>query len=144
MSEKYPSVETLIPHRYGMLLLDELTSWSETEIRCRKKVSPDDYLIEDEKLSSIALAEMVAQATAAHFNYQQKQNAGPDEKTRIGYLATIDFVFHKDPKIGDELEVQATMEKMIGNFGIVSGRVTCGGVVMAEGRLKLFNAESEG
>ncbi|HEY6482719.1 MAG TPA: hypothetical protein VIY54_04255 [Steroidobacteraceae bacterium] len=61
-------IESHIPHKGGMCLLDEVVSWNENEVRCRSAShrSADNPLRADGRLGSACAIEYAAQAMAVH------------------------------------------------------------------------------
>lgn len=78
-------IETLLPHKGDMVLLDSVHDWSQTHILCTTEshLRPDNPLREPDGLSVINGIEIGMQAMAAHGSLIDAR------KNRPGYLASL-------------------------------------------------------
>ncbi len=102
-------IEAIIPHAGGMCLLEQVLSYTDTEIICRTQSHLDvnNPLKTDGKLSKMHLIEYGAQAIAVHGGLMALSLATAAPK--LGYIATVKAVKWGvfDP-LTDFLEVKAT------------------------------------
>lgn len=65
----FPDIETLIPHEGKMVLIDEIVTWSEDEIHCRRTIRSDAFFVEDDQMPATLSLEYMAQSIAAYAGY---------------------------------------------------------------------------
>ena len=81
-----------------------------------------------EALAQTALVVLMAEHAA------ELQSAGPD--LPLGYLARVqEMSFHRPVEPGQEVSFEVRVEKRLGQFTVVEGRVTRGGELCAKGKL---------
>jgi predicted hotdog family 3-hydroxylacyl-ACP dehydratase len=105
-------IARLIPHAGAMCLLDEVTAWDETSIRCTavSHLDPDNPLREAGRLAAICGVEYAAQAMAVHGGL-----ASGGKRPAAGYLASVrDLACHvgRLDDVAEDLIVEA--EKLMG------------------------------
>ena len=61
-----PSIEKLLPHRYGMLLVDRVLSWDESHAAVGAEPASGAWYAEPQGMPSWIGIELIAQAIAAH------------------------------------------------------------------------------
>ncbi len=126
-------IAALIPHTGAMCLLGSVVSWDRTSIICRSTHlrAADHPLASGGRLDTACGIEYAAQAMALHGGL----NAG--RRPEAGYLASIrDVTAHAGQldAAGDELEVTATLLAGDTAGAVYRFALTCGGVMILEGR----------
>lgn len=128
----------LIPHAGDMCLIDTVLSWDNTKITCESSshLSPQNPLLNDNKLASVHLVEYGAQAIAVHAGLLAHQKGG---RVIAGYLAALhdvefrqEYINHIDAPLLIYAQKLAAVEKSyLYNFEVSakqqilgSGRVT--------------------
>lgn len=102
-------IESLIPHKSGMCLLEEVCSYSHEIICCRTSthLNSDNPLKQNGVLSQMHLIEYAAQAIAIHGGILDCENSS---ESRLGYIAAVKsvewFDFDVDAKF---LEIHGTV-----------------------------------
>lgn len=83
-------IEALIPHAENMCLLDQVLSFSDSEIVCKTRthLAPDNPLKGAKGLSKIHLIEYGAQTVAIHGGLIE----GSEKQPRLGYIAMVKSV----------------------------------------------------
>jgi predicted hotdog family 3-hydroxylacyl-ACP dehydratase len=133
----------LIPHRPPILAIDRLVKCDENSAVATVSFSGGRYGTSGEFVDEPLLIECVAQ-TAAAANGLRERKSGKTPK--IGMLVGInDFKIYSEAKCGLEIEAVTVVEKMLGSFSIVRGKVKQEGNLLAEGTLKFYvDVESDG
>ena len=131
---------SLLPHRPPMLMLNVL-------IRCGNGVAAalaefplGHFGVKDGAVSEAAMVECVAQTAASMAAFD---SAGSGRGDVIGMLAGISgFDIFSRPPAGSILEIEARLERRLGPLMLVSGRIFCGGSVVASGEIKVYDPAS--
>jgi predicted hotdog family 3-hydroxylacyl-ACP dehydratase len=125
----------LIPHAGAMCLLDGVTQWDATRIRCvsRSHLDPDNPMRAGGCLPALCGIEYAAQAMAVHGGL-----AGPvQDKPRRGLLASLREVVCRRQRLDDldgELIVEAVREAGDGGRVIYRFEVRVGEIEVLTGR----------
>ena len=102
-----PPIEELLPHRYGMLLVDRVVDWDPSSTTVSARPSADAWYAEANGMPSRIGIELMAQAIAAHVSVVAWSKGEPPKKGVLlgarSYRATRP---HFAP--GSELIVKAT------------------------------------
>ena len=127
----------LIPHAGRMCLLDEVTAWDATTIRClaRSHRDPSNPLRAGAELPALCGIEYAAQAMAVH----GRLSSTVTERPRAGYLASVsdvvcavrrlddldgDLVIEAEKRAGDEGRVQYGFTLTSNHEQILTGNAT--------------------
>jgi predicted hotdog family 3-hydroxylacyl-ACP dehydratase len=135
------ALETYLPHRPPMLLIDELVELGDTRAVCRAQIKPDCVFAIAGVVHPAALIEFMAQACATLIG----PRAGADGP-RPGVIVScrqIDF-FSDELRIGDQLELVADRlagETVLATFEC---KVTRGGELVAAMQLSVAEANALG
>lgn len=137
MAEPLPPVESLLPHRGPMRLLDDLLEVGVDHVRCRAVVRADNPFVRDGVLDPVAHVEVIAQAAAAFITASD-----PLRRAIRGYLVATRNVelADGDLPVGAVLEVSVREAARVGDFASFDGVVTCDGREVARGNVKVFKA----
>lgn len=79
----YPALETLLPHRPPMILIDELVRCDEREIVCSVVVREGAPFVTEGRVPALISLELFAQTVAALLGYQSRHRSEP---ARMGLL----------------------------------------------------------
>ena len=127
-------VESLIPHRKPMCMVDRLIDIGGT---AEAHIAPDNALVDERGLlDPIALIEMVAQTYAAVKGFNDRLAGEPVKKGFLVGLRKIQFL--KPVFVGDLLRINVDTVGAIAGFAVVKGHVTRNQEVIAEGEIKLW------
>lgn len=74
----YPALQTILPHRPPMILIDELIACSEREVTCAVTIRDGAPFVVDGRVPALISIEYFAQTVAAFFGYR-----GRDDPTRF-------------------------------------------------------------
>jgi predicted hotdog family 3-hydroxylacyl-ACP dehydratase len=135
-------VETLIPHRKPMCLVDHLVEFKDQAGTVEARVLSGQILVDDDgRLETLAVAEMIAQAYAAVKGYDDRLAGRP---VRQGFWVGIRKIqFHQAVFAGDHLRIHVNTVGSIAGFAVVEGVVTRESDIIAEGQIKLWVNEDE-
>jgi 3-hydroxyacyl-[acyl-carrier-protein] dehydratase len=133
------SAEVLVPHRPPLCLVARLLEFSGQTGIVESVIGPDNIFLEDGKLPSLILVELIAQASAAVKGYDDL-NQGKEIKK--GFLVDIREVrFSGECFSGDTLHTSIEIIRTISGFSVIHGEVSRKGDILAEGTLKLWVPE---
>lgn len=135
----HPDIETLIPHRRPMRLIDRMVEADPTTMTCAGIVRADDPFVRDGRLDPSGLLEWMAQTMAALVTFRDPR---PDTN---GYLVGSRQVDLPDVPVhvGDELIVRVREDGTLGDYASFNGEVTLGGRLVCKGNLKVMRVRTE-
>jgi predicted hotdog family 3-hydroxylacyl-ACP dehydratase len=104
---KYPPIETLLPHRAPMILLDEVHADATGSITCKVTLRAHSPFVENRRVPAVVAVEYMAQCVAAYAGLQAFRQGRP---VRIGYVIGARLVeFSVDEfDVGEELVAKAS------------------------------------
>jgi len=136
-------VQSLVPHRKPMLLVDRLLSYGDGSGVVEAVITDDIIFVdENEQLDSAALIEIMAQAYATIEGYRCLLDKVP---ARTGFLVGMqDIDIIKRPFVGDCLNINVDTVAVVEHFAVVEAEVLLKKEIIARGRLKLWiNVDKE-
>lgn len=135
-------VETLIPHRKPMCLIDRLVEFKDQGGTVAALVSFEHALVAgDGRLDTLAVAEMIAQSYAAVKGYD---DYGTGNSVKQGFLVGIRKIqFRGAVFAGDLLRINVKTVGSIAGFAVVAGTVTREQELIAEGEIKLWIQDTD-
>jgi predicted hotdog family 3-hydroxylacyl-ACP dehydratase len=128
-----------IPHSGAMCLLDTVDAWDETHIRCTATSHRDAHnpLRSQGRLASVCGIEYAAQAMAVHGALACGQDAEPQARPSMGYLASVRGVEARVARL-DTFEAPLTVEAERlsgdGNTVLYGFTLSCGNELLLTGR----------
>ena len=125
-----------------MRLVDHLVEFKDQAGTVEARVHSGQILVDDDnRLETLAVAEMIAQAYAAVRGYGDRL-AG--RTVRRGFWVGIRKIqFHQPVFAGDHLRIHVNTVGSIAGFAVVEGVVTRKNDIIAEGQIKLWVNEDE-
>jgi predicted hotdog family 3-hydroxylacyl-ACP dehydratase len=136
-----PAIETLLPHRKPMRLVDRILEIDENHIRTSSVVGENWPLCSKEGAEMILAVEIIAQSAEALYN-QRKNRLG---EPQIDFLVGIkDARFYGEilPLHG-ELTADVWMVSAIGNYGVFRGDLKYGAEILCEAIVQGLEPEPE-
>lgn len=126
----------LIPQRPPFVMIDKLI-YSNEKSTCSGFVIPAGSLFVENGIFSVpGLVENIAQTAAARAGYFARQESVP---IPIGYIAAIkNLEIFNLPVVNDHLETEITIENQVFDVTIISGRVKCKNILIAQCEMKIF------
>jgi predicted hotdog family 3-hydroxylacyl-ACP dehydratase len=137
-------VESLIPHRSPMRLLDQVLAVDDAagRLTAAARVSPLWPLFDQGQAPSVLGLELIAQAVACRSGLDRADGPGTPS---FGYLAGIKSAeFHTD-RFDDEsaLEITVVREYGQGELGVYTGTVSVDGRVLVEAVVQVMSPSPE-
>jgi predicted hotdog family 3-hydroxylacyl-ACP dehydratase len=138
------AVETLLPHRGRMKLVEEIAALDEEHAVTRSVVRSGWPLCDGRSVSAIVLIELVAQTAGINNGWVRIQRHGP-AVDRKGWIVGISrAALHADRlEIGTRLTVRAENSFAFEGFREIQGTVEADGDLLAEVTLLLLRSETE-
>jgi predicted hotdog family 3-hydroxylacyl-ACP dehydratase len=133
-------LDAFLPHAGSMRLIDRVTSWDESSIRCRTRSHryPDNPLCRAARLNAVAGLEYAAQVMGVHVGLL---NGTPLTKGSIGYVGGLrDVVFGID-RLDDcpaELTIDAIRVFAGDRSFLYRFAISCEGREVMSGRASIF------
>ena len=138
MNAALPSIEEILPHRAGMLLLERVVSWDAAQATVSARPKADAWYSEDGAMPSWIGIELMAQAIAAHVGLVARSRGEPPKKGVL--LGTRQFR-SRQPRFaaGAELMVNVwpTYRDDTG-LGAYDGRIMLDGEELATASLTVY------
>jgi predicted hotdog family 3-hydroxylacyl-ACP dehydratase len=137
-------IETLLPHRGRMKLVEEIVALDEDHAVSRSVVRNGWPLCDGRSVSAIVLIELVAQTAGINNGWIRIQRHGPavDRKGWIVGISRADLYVDR-LKTGTRLTVRAENRFAFEGFREIQGTVEADGRVLAEATLLLLRSEPE-
>lgn len=118
-----PSLETAIPHRPPMLLLDEVVSCDETTIVCRKTFRADEFFLQGHYpdyplVPGVILCECAMQAGGVLLSTRVGADCGIPVATRLDQVR-----FRHMVRPGETVEIEVRLRDQVAQAFYLEGRV---------------------
>ncbi|HSZ80825.1 MAG TPA: 3-hydroxylacyl-ACP dehydratase [Polyangia bacterium] len=133
----FPPIETLVPHKPPMLLLDRVLSYSTDFVSCEVVIRVDSPFVRDGVVPAIVGLEYMAQGVATFAGLSAREKG---EAPRIGFLlGSRDVRVDVDGfPVGDRLVVEARRTWGEHDLGSFVCKVRRGGDVLVHGSLTVY------
>ena len=133
-------VDSLVPHKQPMLVVDRLLEVKERESVSEIKISEDSIFVgEDGRLNEVSYPEIFSQAIAAQNGFKKMGNG---ESRSEGLLLAIKNMEVMDSAYaGDNLTVSVFKAARYGGFGIIKGKIFRRGDLIARGEIKVWHSD---
>ena len=130
------NIDALIPQKQPFVMIDKLIYSDEKTTRCGFTIPSDNVLVEKGEFSVPGLVENIAQTAAARMGYLAKQKKIPVPLGFIGAIKNLEIFYL--PKVNEELETEITIENQVFDVTIISGRIKCKNLLIAQCEMKIF------
>lgn len=138
------TIEDLLPHREGMLLISEVLRCDDRGSAARCIVKKEWPLVDERGVSPLVLVELVAQTAGINNGWQIIQQQGPGADHRGWIVGIKSARFHVDHlPLGTQIVVTSQNQFEFESFREISGTVEVDGRLAAEVVLQLMQAEKE-
>ena len=133
------STNTLIPHAPPMRIVDTLLEVGDRSAVVETEIKSDCPLLDEAGyLVESAFIEIIAQASAASQGFRIRHKQATN---RQGFLVGVkDIKIRGRARAGDRLVTVLRKEANLGDFGVISGRISRGDECVAEGAVKVYDA----
>lgn len=126
-SEQQLKIETAIPHRGPMLLIDEVVEQTETRIVCRKRFRADEFFLQGHfpdfpLVPGVILCETALQSGAILLAKNASQLGSMPIATRLDNVR-----FKKMVRPGQVVEIEVTLDDFVSSAYFMTGKITCNG-----------------
>ena len=130
------SILELIPHQYGMCLLDEVAAWDASTIHARSLSHQrlDNPLRSGKQLSALHLCEYGAQAMAIHGGLRAAAEGGRAQPGLLVSLRAVELFCERIDQLAGALDVFAEALVDSGSSWQYQFRIEHAGQPLAEGR----------
>lgn len=120
-------IESAIPHRPPMLLLDEIVERGENRIVCRRTFREDEFFFQGHYpgfpiVPGVILCEAAMQAGAVLLSKAGVAEQGVPVAARLN-----DVKFKRMIRPGDTIDIETTLTERLKDAFYLSAKVTCGG-----------------
>lgn len=117
-------------------MVDEIVHSDEKITRSTFLVKADNIFVENGFLKEPGLVENIAQTAAARAGYISKLE---DKPVSVGYIGAIkNLAITGFPKINEEIITEITIENQIFDVSIISGKIRCNELLLAQCEMKIF------
>lgn len=131
------AAEEVIPQKWPMRIIDDLVKVGDRSGEVSVAVSEEmPFVGEDGVIDEAAYFEMLAQSIAAINGFKR---LGRSQSALEGFLVGVrEFEILGRARVGDTLHIHVHKETRFGDFGILKGRISRNGVVLARGEIKTW------
>lgn len=115
--------------------------WSDGRTtRTSFRVLADNQLVENGRFTAAGLLENIAQTAAAGAGYSARAGIEAAPSTpRPGFIASVkNLEIFALPEIGDDLLTVITVTDRVADIVVISGHITCKGVTIATGEMRIL------
>ncbi len=132
-------VKDLIPQKEPFIMVDELLTYTEENLKSRFRVASNNIFVEDNYFVESGIIEHMAQSVALHTGYQffLQNKIAP-----TGYIGSIkNVVINRLPKIGESLETTINIIQEFMGVTLVDIEVFCKDEIIAKSQMKTVLAK---
>jgi len=130
------SILSLIPQKPPFVMVDELLFSDDNITKTSFTITADNVFVINGEFSEAGLMENMAQTAAAGSGNMARIENRP---VLNGYIGQVkNFEIYSLPKVGDVLMTEVKIEVQVFAAGIVSGKIWCNEVEVAQCEMKIF------
>ena len=140
MSGPFPPIETLLPHRPPMILLDAVVACDEARLSAVVTIRPTSLFRDAHRVPGHIGIEYMAQACGAFAGAEALRRG---EAVRIGFLlGTRRYIMHAPWfHLGECLTVSVSLGYRDESMATFDGRIDVAGTLAAEARLTVYQPQ---
>jgi predicted hotdog family 3-hydroxylacyl-ACP dehydratase len=127
---------SLIPQKPPFVMVDELLYADDNITKTSFTIKADNVFVINGEFSEAGLMENMAQTAAAGSGNMARIENRPVVNGYIGQVKN--FEIYSLPKVGDTLFTEVKVEVQVFAAGIVSGKIWCNEVEVAQCEMKIF------
>ena len=130
----------LLPQRPPFIMIDKLLFCDDLTTKTSLFIQKDNIFVENGYFSQSGLVENVAQTCAVRLGY-----LNINQPIRIGMIGSInDFEFSGVlVQVGETIDTEILMEAKVGEVILLSAKVMCNEIPIAQGKMKVVLTETE-
>ncbi|MGN6178903.1 MAG: 3-hydroxyacyl-ACP dehydratase [Mucilaginibacter sp.] len=133
-----PNIAALIPQKAPFVMVGQLLHCDETTTCTSFIIDADNVMVSDGEFTEGGLMENIAQTAAVRAGYM----AEAGDEVKGGYIASLkNFEVLRLPKVGDELITEVAVADHVFDMTVISGKVTCNGMVLAKCEMSIFEGK---
>ncbi len=138
-------VESLIPHRGRMKLIDEIVFVDEKRAVTASKVTEKWPMVKDHLVGSIVLVELVAQTAGVCLGFKERRK-DDEVLDGTGWIVGIKKAVFYRSEIPMNSRIETSSEKVfeVELYSEIEGRANLGDEVLAEIKLQVVQSDSRG
>lgn len=132
-------IRNLIPQKSPFVMVDSLTYYSSDKVVSGFTIKVENLFVESHRFEAPGLIENMAQTIALHTGYKYFLENRP---APVGYIGAIKKVeIFKLPKVDQELVTTANILHEIMGVTMVSAKIECEDIVLAQSEMKTVLAK---
>lgn len=133
------SIDELIPQKAPFVFVDEVLSFSKTEVCTQFKIKEGATLVNKGKLEEAALIENIAQTAAALEGCNAKANKG---QVKVGFIGSVKKLsINRAAKVGEILQTELKIITTALGVNVAEGKVVIGDELVAQCTINIFLKE---
>ena len=136
MNETAADILSYIPQRPPFVMVDRVMASDETSTKSSFRIREDNIFVEGGKLKEPGLVENIAQTAAARAGFKALSEGEPVKVGFIGAIRNLQVLGF--PEVGSDIETEITVVNQVFDVSVISGKVTCKGMLLAACEMKIF------
>jgi len=132
-------VKELIPQKEPFVMVDELLTYTEENLKSRFRVVPNNIFVENNCFVESGIIEHMAQSVALHTGYQFFLKNKPAPTGYIGSIKNVEI--NRLPKAGEYLETVVDIIQEFMGVTMVKIETFCEGEIVAKSQMKTVLAK---
>ncbi len=132
-------VKELIPQKEPFVMVDELLTYTEENLKSRFRVMPNNIFVENNCFVESGIIEHMAQSVALHTGYQFFLKNKPAPTGYIGSIKNVEI--NRLPKAGEYLETVVDIIQEFMGVTMVKIETFCEGEIVAKSQMKTVLAK---
>jgi predicted hotdog family 3-hydroxylacyl-ACP dehydratase len=130
------NIHLIIPQRPPFVMIGKVL-WADEQItRTSFQVTEDNIFVFNDRFCEPGLLENIAQTAAARAGIHSRMENKP---VQVGYIGAVKNLEIGDlPRVNDELVTEIRVEDQILDITILTGKVWCNGIIIAQCEMRVF------
>lgn len=134
-------ITTYIPQRPPIVMIGKIENVDESGIDTTFLIEKENIFCQKGKFREPGLIENIAQTAAARIGYVCEKE---EKEIPIGFIGAIkNLKIHFLPAEGEVIKTRVTIEHVVFNATIITGKIFCRETLAAECEMKIFLKEDE-
>lgn len=129
------NITTHIPHRFPIIMIDDLVEQKENYTITNFKIEADNIFVRDGEFQESGIIENIAQTAAAGAGYYYVQNKIAQPLTYIGSISKLKII--KYPIIGNSIQTKVEILANALNVTIIKGSIYFNEELISECEMKI-------
>jgi predicted hotdog family 3-hydroxylacyl-ACP dehydratase len=132
---------SIIPQRQPFVMIDFLLYDNARLTRTAFRPAADNIFVDKDVFTEPGLIENMAQTAAAGAGYKSLAEGKPVQGGYIGAIKNLEI--YALPKVNEELVTEINIENQVFNVMLVSGKIWCDNILIAQCEMKIFITGNE-